>query len=180
MPPDKETKLEPDLLWPVTKNNYISTSGCPQGAECCSPLRAKRPEMLTTRVCVELGVLKNSDSASIGLSDGSPSTVVICSVDVEPCPGHIVELNEVKFTTNAIGPLCSESVAQKVADPIGGATTLETKADKTDVLDRISQDLDYLLNRSPSPPSKVRRARALFGSPKMPRNSVNKSAKSKM
>lgn len=180
MPPDKEVKLEPDILWPVTKNNYISTSGCPEGAECCSPLRAKRPEMLTTRVCVELGVLKNGDSASMCLPDGSPSTVVICSVDVEPCPGHIVELNEVKFTTNAIGSLCSESVAQKVAEPIVGATTLETKADKTDVLDRISQDLDYLLNRSPSPPTKARRARASVGSPTIPRNSVNKSAKSKL
>lgn len=181
VPPDKEAKPEPDILWPITKNNYISTSSCQEGAKCCSPPRPKRPEILTTRVCVELGVLKNGDSHN-SLGDGSPSTVVICNVDVEPCPGHMIELNEVKFTTNAIGSLCPDSIAQKVVPvpALGNTPSTETNGDKTDVLDRISQDLDYLLNRSPSPSTKARRARVSVGSPQVACRSVNKSAKSNM
>lgn len=108
--------------------------------------------MLTTRVCVELGVMKKG-AADSALPGDNGSTVVICSVDVEPCPGHIVELNEVKFTANAIGSLCPEG-AQKLSEPRVCETTLsldKIEEDRTDVLDRISQDLDYLLNRSPSP-----------------------------
>lgn len=150
-------KHKPDILWPMT-HNYISTSSCVENPLCCSPLHQSHPEMLTTRVCVELGVMKNPmNGASSG--NENPSTVVICSVDVEPCPGHVVELNEVKFTTNTIGEICVDNTAQKLneihkCESISVST--EVKEDKADVLDRISQDLDYLLNRSPSP-SKTRK-----------------------
>lgn len=150
--PGKELKHDPDILWPVTQNNYISTSSCVDGARCCSPMHQNHAEILTTRVCVELGVVKNaSENALLG---DNASTVVICSVDVEPCPGHIVELNEVKFTANTMGTMCSEN-AQKLADArsndMKSVSLDKIEENKTDVLDRISQDLDYLLNRSPSP-----------------------------
>ncbi len=171
---EKDVKLEPNMVWPVTQNNYISTS---DAVRCYSPLHQRHPEILTTRVCVELGVMKNAaDRVSPG--DG-PSTVVICSVDVEPCPGHIVELNEVKFTTNSTGVPCLEN-AQKDDETKANenvAVALDQKEirdDKTDVLDRISQDLDYLLNRSPSPTKSRKNLRILNSSPKRKLNNLVK------
>jgi hypothetical protein len=133
---------ENSLVWPTPQHNsYIST------ATGCSDETAS---LFKTRVSVEVGVLNKN-----------PESVFICNVDVEPCPGHIIELNELKFTTNAIGSLqCpanatatklnelppppSSEVTREPAEVVDVKTT-------PDVLDRISQDLDYLLNRSPSP-----------------------------
>ncbi|XP_065201257.1 uncharacterized protein LOC135832148 isoform X2 [Planococcus citri] len=146
-----EVKHQSDILWPATHDNYISSS-CSKNPVYCSPLHQNHPEILTTRVCVELGVVKNTVNGALAGNDNS-STVVICSVDVEPCPGHIVELNEVKFTTNTIGEICVDNTAQKLCE-IHKCESFSTDAEnpqKADVLDRISQDLDYLLNRSPSP-----------------------------
>lgn len=158
------------MLWPVTQEKYISTSGCAESAHHCSPLHELHPEMLTTRVCVELGVMKKGTSNNAVPGDSS-STVVICSVDVEPCPGHIVELNEVKFTANAISSLCSET-AQKLSDSQVDEAKLSQDSiekEKADVLDRISQDLDYLLNRTPSP-RKARSIKLLNNSQKLMEN----------
>lgn len=168
-----DVKHKPDILWPVTQHNYISTSSCSENLLCCSPLRQNHPEILTTRVCVELGVMKNAIDSSVPGSE-NPSTVVICSVDVEPCPGHVVELNEVKFTTNTIGNICVENTAQKFNEIHKCDTSIPAdvaEEEKTDVLDRISQDLDYLLNRSPSPSkSRKRSIKNVNNSPKITQN----------
>lgn len=77
--------------------------------------------MTTTRVCVITSVVVDSPS------------VVVCSVDVEPCSGisdtnkPTVEVKEMKRDMK------TDSQVEQVRD--------------ADVMDRICHDLDYLLNR---------------------------------
>jgi len=80
------------------------------------------PDMLATRVCVEVGLVKSPAAAS-EQPDETP-TIVVCSVDVEPCR-----------KPEAAGKRLASTTPERVD---GG---------DADVLDRISQDLDYLLNR---------------------------------
>lgn len=82
------------------------------------------PDMLATHVCVEVGLVKQHATTS----DGSP-TIVVCSVDVEPCrQPHMLFMS-------------SSTTPEPGTDGSGG------DSNDDDVLDRISQDLDYLLNR---------------------------------
>lgn len=120
-------------------------------------------------MCVELGVITNSTDK--GELVEAP-TIVLCSVDVEPCPGKVVELNEV--TVKAVGENNNQTAAitdreyvsnndiatctsnnsvlddnkiDKLSDP-SISVTLDQSNDG-DVLEKISHDLDYLLNRTP-------------------------------
>jgi len=88
------------------------------------------PDMLATHVCVEVGLVKPHTTTL----DGSP-TIVMCSVDVEPCrQPHALFMSGVTDKS----PL---STAPKTGTDGSGGDSND------DVLDRISQDLDYLLNR---------------------------------
>lgn len=80
------------------------------------------PDMLATHVCVEVGLVKSS---AVDQDMSELPTIVVCSVDVEPCRQQPK----------------GESVSEKPC------TTERADGAGDDVLDRISQDLDYLLNR---------------------------------
>uniref|UniRef100_A0A2S2QQX5 Notch 2 N-terminal-like protein n=1 Tax=Sipha flava TaxID=143950 RepID=A0A2S2QQX5_9HEMI len=82
------------------------------------------PDMLATHVCVEVGLVKSSTAAmATAAADKSEvPTIVVCSVDVEPCR------QPQQQPVTEVADKCSADVSD-------------------DVLDRISQDLDYLLNR---------------------------------
>jgi hypothetical protein len=85
--------------------------------------------MLATHVCVEVGLVKQHATTA----DDSP-TIVVCSVDVEPCrQPHMLFMSGTTDKSLSAPPERSEG---SVGD-----------SDDDDVLDRISQDLDYLLNR---------------------------------
>lgn len=88
------------------------------------------PDMLATHVCVEVGLVKQHATTA----DESP-TIVVCSVDVEPCrQPHMLFMSGVTDKSSSTAPeLPDVSVGDSNDD---------------DVLDRISQDLDYLLNRN--------------------------------
>jgi len=89
------------------------------------------PDMLATHVCVEVGLVKQHATTA----DGTP-TIVVCSVDVEPFrQPHMLFMSGVTDKSSSTAP---EHVT---ADGSGG------DSNDDDVLDRISQDLDYLLNR---------------------------------
>lgn len=94
------------------------------------------PDMLATHVCVEVGLVKSVASlASLPTDADGPAelpTIVVCSVDVEPCRG---------------GPQRSSEVATTDKAAVSGDVVDDDDGDDGDVLDRISQDLDYLLNR---------------------------------
>ncbi|XP_027846622.2 uncharacterized protein LOC114126804 [Aphis gossypii] len=88
------------------------------------------PDMLATHVCVEVGLVKQHATAA----DESP-TIVVCSVDVEPCrQPHMLFMSGVTDKSSSTTP--------ELPDVSGG------DSNDDDVLDRISQDLDYLLNRN--------------------------------
>lgn len=81
------------------------------------------PDMLATHVCVEVGLVKSAAAAS---EQPEMPTIVVCSVDVEPCR---------KPAPSDVAGKCPAPTPER-EDGVGD-----------DVLDRISQDLDYLLNR---------------------------------
>ncbi|KAJ4440133.1 hypothetical protein ANN_08271 [Periplaneta americana] len=162
-------------------------------------------EILTTRVCVELGVitaprqhLDRQGGEDTGAALETPA-IVLCSVDVEPCHRGVLELAEVTAAIEANacctngGTLLATQEEQEVvteelvsnddSKPDGQELPLqrieaEEEAEKPcntverkqpegrekpqpvvsitpateaeeDMLDRISHDLDYLLNRKP-------------------------------
>ncbi|XP_025208811.1 uncharacterized protein LOC112604131 [Melanaphis sacchari] len=87
------------------------------------------PDMLATHVCVEVGLVKQHTT----IADDSP-TIVVCSVDVEPCrQPHMLFMSGMTDKSSSTAPERSDGSAGDSNDD--------------DVLDRISQDLDYLLNR---------------------------------
>lgn len=91
------------------------------------------PDMLATHVCVEVGLVKQHATTA----DGSP-TIVVCSVDVEPFrQPHMLFMSGVTDKSSSTAPELG------TADGAGG----DSNDNDDDVLDRISQDLDYLLNR---------------------------------
>lgn len=99
------------------------------------------PDMLATHVCVEVGLVKSGPGGTNPNAANVPPTIVVCSVDVEPCR------QPPPPTTYAIPdtiPDRSTSSSKAIA-AVGGDTGNDGDGD--DVLDRISQDLDYLLNR---------------------------------
>lgn len=89
------------------------------------------PDMLATHVCVEVGLVKSLLTASDvkGKSELPPPTIVVCSVDVEPC-------RKIPQLMNEVADNSSSTVFEKLDDD-----------HNEDMLDRITQDLDYLLNR---------------------------------
>ncbi|RZF44052.1 hypothetical protein LSTR_LSTR015107 [Laodelphax striatellus] len=153
----------------VDKWHFMRTSYCQNPAECSAKSNQSGPEMVTTRVCVEVGVIKNGDR---GDNMMETPTIVLCSVDVEPCPGNVVELNEIMVKTitdtthqspdilnhetlkysidssSTTTPL-PDNIPENVVEPTQNneSSTVDNQND-SDVLDRITQDLDYLLNRN--------------------------------
>lgn len=89
------------------------------------------PDMLATHVCVEVGLVKQHATTM----NGSP-TIVVCSVDVEPC-----RQSHALFMSGVTDKSSSSTAPELGTDGSGG------DSNDDDVLDRISQDLDYLLNR---------------------------------
>lgn len=135
------------------------------------------PDILTTRVCVELGLVPTSNSNMLGTEANilveAPS-IVLCSVDVEPC--EIIELptnseptgrventelvnrientpKEIELEPNKMSlDAQNESVLER-KQPEGREKTCVASENVDDdnlegMLDRISHDLDYLLNRT--------------------------------
>lgn len=91
------------------------------------------PDMLATHVCVEVGLVKSSAATATDAADKSEiPTIVVCSVDVEPCRQQQQQQQPVPATTTTTDKCSAVCEDDHVDD---------------DVLDRISQDLDYLLNR---------------------------------
>lgn len=134
------------------------------------------PDILTTRVCVELGLANNSGTEASIIVE-APS-VVLCNVDIEPC--EVVELPTTQQTSND-----PQQKRIEIKEPIDAKEELsktesvlerkqpegrekshvlsEESDNDTDnlddnldgMLDRISHDLDYLLNRNVIPQIQV-------------------------
>jgi hypothetical protein len=171
------------------------------------PTISTQQEIVTTRVCVELGVItapRHTDRQGTDDSGGTLETpaIVLCSVDVEPCHRGVLDLAEVTAAveanaccTNGGTPLETQEELQIATENLGScngdsqpdgqevsprAEDAEDEAEKPcssaerrqpegrekpqpvisvssvtegeeDMLDRISHDLDYLLNRRPPP-----------------------------
>lgn len=90
---------------------------------------------------------------------GDPGGLVLCSVDVEPLSNMALPqqqapllrgldiIKEIKETQESSSPSSSNTVSTKKATQSISVTP--TQEDKDDImLDRITHDLDYLLNRS--------------------------------
>ncbi|XP_068086168.1 uncharacterized protein [Anabrus simplex] len=165
---------------------YIRDSSTPP------PNSSTTQEILTTRVCVELGVITPQQLGDHPEGEDTPPAIVLCSVDVEPCHHGLLELTEVTAAvTTHSGTVSGGGFTEKVCAPeeilpieepqkTEPAESLKTdllseketaqgeveKAEKVPVipkivttdteddnmegmLDRISHDLDYLLNRKP-------------------------------
>lgn len=119
------------------------------------------PDILTTRVCVELGLVPTNSNmlgTEANILVEAPS-IVLCSVDVEPC--EIIELprsenpeiNRIENTKKEEEiSIDDESVSER-KQPEGrekncSVTENESEDNLDGMLDRISHDLDYLLNRT--------------------------------
>lgn len=90
------------------------------------------PDMLATHVCVEVGLVKSSAAIATDAADKPEMpTIVVCSVDVEPC-------RKQQHTKQPAVPEATDKTV--TCSAVAGD-------DDGDMLDRISQDLDYLLNR---------------------------------
>jgi hypothetical protein len=170
------------------------------------PVMPTQQEIVTTRVCVELGVittprqyLDRQGTDELGGTLEAPA-IVLCSVDVEPCHREVLDLAEVtaavetntcctnggallgtqeeqEYSTEEVGScnddphpdgqelssqgtdvegepekLCS-TVERKQPEgrekPQSMITVASVAEGGDDMLDRISHDLDYLLNRRP-------------------------------
>ena len=164
---------------------------------------ATQQEILTTRVCVELGVITTPRQlVDRQGDDGGPTleapAIVLCSVDVEPCHRSVLELAEMTASVDTSacrmngGPSIIASEEEQTtkeaiksdidnSQPDGQeispqrtdikeeipcssverkqpegrekpqpviSVTPSTEAEE-DMMDRISHDLDYLLNRKP-------------------------------
>lgn len=99
----------PDNGSPEGKGNLVRASYYQNPAT--DPAQGCLQEILTTRVCLELGLLQESAQA--------PPTLMVCNVDIEPSTRMV-------------------SLPDSRSEDSGRA----------DVLNRISHDLDYLLNSS--------------------------------
>lgn len=166
------------------------------------PATSTQQEIVTTRVCVELGVItapRHLDQQGTDDSGGTLETpaIVLCSVDVEPCHRGVLDLAEVTAAVEANscsingGTLLETQEEQENATEELGSCNGDSQPDgqevspqgadaedetgkscssferrqpegrekpqpvisvsevEEDVLDRISHDLDYLLNRRP-------------------------------
>ncbi|KAK6637504.1 hypothetical protein RUM44_007924 [Polyplax serrata] len=199
----EEPRLQPPSLPPEDESwEYEKLNGSmpkPDVAQCY--IRETNPvtsqEIITTRVCVELGVITTHQKNELTGQEVATPAIVLCSVDVEPCQSRMVEVSD---TVNdaiccgginnggsiVLGVTGQESETMLCSNPQLKAD--ETKgedcsnSEKTDssslaeyegernqpegiedkkmkkeddenidgMLDRISHDLDYLLNRKPS------------------------------
>lgn len=125
-------------------------------------------EIVTTRVCVELGVIKNgTDKGDMA----EPPAIISYCVNVEPCSGN-VELNEVTLKTvseshkpsvteadysnsikddsdkNAVISTVTNESVDKNSNNSPVNSLVKSNGNGSDVLEKISHDLDYLLNRT--------------------------------
>lgn len=135
------------------------------------------PDILTTRVCVELGLVPTSNNmlgAEANILVEAPS-IVLCSVDVESCEAielpNITESIKIQSKESSseekektmikknIDAQTESSVSER-KQPEGrekACVVTETEDDDNldGMLDRISHDLDYLLNRTAVPEIQV-------------------------
>lgn len=135
------------------------------------------PDILTTRVCVELGLVPTSNPNLIGTEANilveAPS-LMLCSVDVEPCEtielplstdqnirltdSRLTDTNDIEEIEKIEAPKV-ESVLERKQPEGREKTCLVTESVDEDnldgMLDRISLDLDYLLNRNTVPEIQV-------------------------
>lgn len=126
--------------WQVVQTTTADFDALPPGGD--TSIRCvvqPPPDMLATHVCVEVGLVRSpaaaAETATLSQQQQqalppppSPPTIVVCSVDVEPY---------------------RKPTLQQQAVTGDNKSTERTGGDyqDDDVLDRISQDLDYLLNR---------------------------------
>lgn len=130
------------------------------------------PDILTTRVCVELGLVPSSNSmgAEANIIVEAPS-VVLCNVDIEPC--EVVELQNNELIKRVKEPIEIKEPLEAKEEKGEAEAEMERKQpegrEKSNVLaegeddddnldgmlDRISHDLDYLLNRNVIPEIQV-------------------------
>lgn len=158
------------------------------------PLTSTQQEIVTTRVCVELGVITDPRQHLDQQGTLEAPAIVLCSVDVEPCHRGVLDLAEMTAAAEANtcstseGPQEEQGSAAEELESYNGdsqpdgqelspqGTDSEDEPEKScstaerkqpegreksqpvisvteaeeDMLDRISHDLDYLLNRRPS------------------------------
>lgn len=153
------------------------------------PVTSTHQEIVTTRVCVELGVIADPRQHLDQQGTLEAPAIVLCSVDVEPCHRGILDLAEVTAAVEA-NTCCTNEGPQEEQEeeescngdsqpdgqelspqltcgedePEKSCSTAERKQPEgreksqpvisvteaeEDMLDRISHDLDYLLNRRP-------------------------------
>ncbi|XP_039292578.1 uncharacterized protein LOC111062656 [Nilaparvata lugens] len=89
--PACDDQSQPREQWQFVRTSYSQTPG----SDYIQTIPGQQ-EVVTTRVCVELGVITNGDKCDNSVDVPS---IVVCSVDVEPCPGKVVELSEVTVKT---------------------------------------------------------------------------------
>lgn len=109
--------------WQLVQTDFVDVP--PGGDTSIRCVVQPPPDMLATHVCVEVGLVKSPSAAS---AEPEMPTIVVCNVDVEPY----------RKPQSA----SADRFPAAVSDGDTGAGGRDE-----DVLDRISQDLDYLLNR---------------------------------
>lgn len=80
--------------WNYGKSNGILPR--PDVAQCYireTPVASQ--EIITTRVCVELGVITTHQKNELTGQEVATPAIVLCSVDVEPCQSRVLEMTEV-------------------------------------------------------------------------------------
>lgn len=114
-------------VYPNSPRKFVPLELDPQGF-----LTAPPPPEGSARVCVITSVVVNTPS------------VVVCSVDVEPC--SVLNQSIVHASVQEVTPV-REALDRDTSTPVtdtAPSTPLESKNDE-DVMDRICHDLDYLL-----------------------------------
>ena len=91
---EQDESLLEDEPWGYPKSN--GTIPKPDVAQCYireTPVTSQ--EIITTRVCVELGVITTHQKNETTGQDVATPAIVLCSVDVEPCQSRVLEMPEV-------------------------------------------------------------------------------------
>ncbi|XP_050429321.1 uncharacterized protein LOC126838713 isoform X2 [Adelges cooleyi] len=129
--------------WQVVQTDFEVPAGGDTAIRC---VVQPPPDMLATHVCVEVGLVMSSALQQVTAEQNSDPpqptvpTVVVCSVDVEPCrqPSQLLSSDD--------DGGCGGS-GDNVKTPPEDDANDGHQEDDGNMFDRISQDLDYLLNR---------------------------------
>ena len=142
-------KLRPEPATCYIRESVSTTPVTPPQLTTTSSMNGLSQEIVTARVCVELGLVTSTRTPQ---PESTPA-IVLCSVDVEPLsPPMIITAEDTPSpatttdtTTTVQDESGSEETEQQRRQPEGQE---ESDDQMEGMMDRISHDLDYLLNRS--------------------------------